>query len=87
MSPKPIKVWWKEGMNLPAWGKSGSKLVIPKSADALDWYGWSLAVPTVIVGAVGSKLIVGAFFRSRIHWHQSLLLQCGSCADCVGFGT
>ena len=39
------------------------KLGIPKSAEPLDWCGWPLAVPTVIVGAVGSKLIVGAFFE------------------------
>ena len=39
------------------------KLVIPKSAEPLDWCGWMLADPTVIVGAVGSKLIVGAFFE------------------------
>ena len=63
MGPRPIRVWWKEGMTLPAWGKSVGKLVIPKSAEPLDWCGWPLAVPTVIVGAVGSKFIVGAFFE------------------------
>ena len=40
-----------------------SKLGITKSAEPLDWCGWPLAVPTVIVGAVGSKLIVGVFFE------------------------
>ena len=50
-------------MTLPDRGKSVGKLGIPKSAEPLDWCGWPLAVPTVIVGAVGSKLIVGAFFE------------------------
>ena len=48
-------------MTLPARGKSVGKLGIPKSAEPLDCCGWLLAVPMVIVGAVGSKLIVGAF--------------------------
>ena len=39
------------------------KLGIPKSEEPLDWCGWSLAVLTVILGAFGSKLIVGAFFE------------------------
>ena len=63
MGPRPIRVWWKEGMTLPARGKLGGRLAIPKSADPLHWCGWSLAVSTVIVRAVGSKLIVGAFFE------------------------
>ena len=29
----------------------------------LDWCGWPLAVPKVILDAVGSKWIVGAFFE------------------------
>ena len=62
MGPRPMRVWWKEGMTLPAWGKSGGGLGIPKSAAPLDWCGWPIAVPTVIVGAVGSKLIFGSFF-------------------------
>ena len=49
-------------MTLPAREKSVSKLGITKSAEPLDWGGWPLAVPTVIVGAVGSKLIFGSFF-------------------------
>ena len=49
-------------MTLPDRGKFVSKLGIPKSYEPLDWCSWPLAVPTVIVGAVGSKLIVGAFF-------------------------
>ena len=63
MGPRLIRVWWKEGMTFPARGKSGGELVITKSAEPLDWCGWSLAFPTVIVCAVGSKLIVGAFFE------------------------
>ena len=59
-------------MNFPARGKSVGKLGMTKSAEPLYWCGWPLAVPTVIVGAVGSKFIVGAFLRSRIHWPQSL---------------
>ena len=62
MGPWPIRVWWKEGMTLQARGNSGGKLGIPKSDKQLYWSGWLLAVPKVIVGAVGSKLIVGAFF-------------------------
>ena len=38
------------------------KLGIPKSDEPLDWCGWPLAVPMVIISAVGSKLIVGPFF-------------------------
>ena len=49
-------------MTLPEQGKSVGKLGIPKLAESLDWCGWSLSVPTVIVGAVGSKLIFGSFF-------------------------
>ena len=56
-------VWWKDGITLPARGKSGGSLGRPKSAAPLDWFGWPLAVPTVILGAVGSKLIVGACFE------------------------
>ena len=48
---------------MPDWGESVGKLGIPKSDEPLDWCGWPLAVPTVIVGEVGSKLIVGAFFE------------------------
>ena len=54
---------WKEGMTLPVQGKSVGKLGIPKSAEPLDLCGWPLAVPTVIIGAVESKLIVGALFE------------------------
>ena len=50
-------------MTLPAWGDYGGRLGIPKSVAPLDWCGWPLAVPTVILGAVRSKLIVGAFFE------------------------
>ena len=50
-------------MTLPDGWKSAVKLVIPKSAAPLDRWGWPLAVPTVIVGVVGSKLIIGAFFE------------------------
>ena len=63
MDLRPIRVWWKEGTTLPAREKSGGKLGITKSAETLDWCGWTLVVPTVIVGAVGSKFIVGAFFE------------------------
>ena len=63
MITRSIRVWWKEVMILPAQGKSGGKLGIPKSAEPIYWCGWPLAVPTVIVGAVGSKLIVGVFFE------------------------
>ena len=63
MGPRPMRVWWKEGMTLPDQGKSGGGLGRPKSAAPLDWYGWPLTVTTVILGAVGSKLIVGAFFK------------------------
>ena len=44
-------------------GEVQGRLGIPKSEAPLDWCGWPLAVPTVILGAVGSKLIVGAFFE------------------------
>ena len=64
MGMRPIRVWWKEGMNFSARGKSGGKLGTTKYVDTLDCCGWPLAVPTVIVGAVGSKLIVGAFFEN-----------------------
>ena len=50
-------------MTLPARGKSVGKLGITKSAETLDWCGWPLAVPAVILGAVGSKLIVGTVFE------------------------
>ena len=50
-------------MTLPSQGKSRGRLGIPTSAAPLDWCGWPLAVPTVILGAVGSKLIVGAFLE------------------------
>ena len=63
MDPRPIRVWWKEGMTLPAQEKLGGRLGIPNSDEPLYWCGWPLVVPTVIVGAVGSKLIVGAFFE------------------------
>ena len=66
--------------------KSLGKLGIPKSDDPLDWCGWPLAVPTVNVGSVRSNFIVGAFLRSRIHWHQSLKLQC-VCCGCVSLLT
>ena len=63
MGPRPMRVWWKYGIILPARGKSGGRLVRPKSAAPLDWCGWPLAVPTVILGVVGSKLIVGTYFE------------------------
>ena len=44
-------------------GEVQGRLGIPKLEAPLDWCGWLLAVPTVILGAVGSKLIVGAFFE------------------------
>ena len=50
-------------MTLPDRGKPVGKLVIPKSDEPIDWCGWPLAVPMVIVGAVGSKLIIAAFFE------------------------
>ena len=50
-------------MTFPDWGKSGGRLEIPKAEAPLDWCGWTLAVPTLILGAVGSKFIVGAFFE------------------------
>ena len=50
-------------MTLPDRGESGGRLVILKSEAPLDWCGWPLAVPTAILGAVGSKLIFGAFFE------------------------
>ena len=50
-------------MNLLDRGMLVGKLGIPKSTEPLDWCGWPLAVPTVIIGAVWSKLIVGAFFE------------------------
>ena len=56
-------VWWKDGITLPSRGNSGGKLGRPKSAAPLDWCGWPLAAPTVILGAVGSKLIVCACFE------------------------
>ena len=63
MGPRPIRVWWKDGMTLPDRGKSWGKLGIPNSAEPLDGCSWPLEVPMVIVGAFGSKLIVGAFFE------------------------
>ena len=51
-------------MTFPDWGKLVVNLGIPKLAKPLDWCGWPLAVPAVIVGAVGSKLIIGAFFEN-----------------------
>ena len=53
MGLRPIRVWWKEGMPLLAQGKLGGRLGIPMSAAPLDWCGWPLAVPTVILGAAG----------------------------------
>ena len=53
MGPRPMRVWRKEGITLPAQGKSGVRLGRPKSAEPLYWCGWPLAVPTVILGAVG----------------------------------
>ena len=53
MDPRPMRVWWKEGMTLTARGKSGGRLGRPKLAAPLDWCCWPLAVPTVILGAVG----------------------------------
>ena len=50
-------------MNLPDRWNSVGNLGTPNSAEPLDWCGWPLAVPTVIVCAFGSKLIVGAFFE------------------------
>ena len=86
MGPKPMRVWQKEVTTLSARGKSRGRLGRPKLAAPLDWCGWSLAVPTVILGAVGSKLIVDVFFlRSRIQWRQSLLWQCGP-RGCKSFG-
>ena len=43
--------------------KSGGQVGKTQVGDALDLCGWPLAVPTVILGAVGSKLIVGVFFE------------------------
>ena len=63
MGPSTMRVWWKEGMTLPAQGKFGGRLERPKLAAPLNWCGWPLAVPTVTLGAVGSKLIFGAFFE------------------------
>ena len=63
MCVRPMRVWWKKGVTLPAQGKSRGRLGRPKLAARLDWCGWPLAVPTVILGVVGSKLIVGAFFE------------------------
>ena len=63
MGPRPMGVWWKEGVTFPARGKSGGRLGRPKSAAPLEWFDWPLAVPMVILGAVGLKLIVGAFFE------------------------
>ena len=60
---RPMRVWWKYGTTLPAQGKSGGRLGRPKLMAPLDWCGWPLAAPTVILGAVVSKLIVGAFFE------------------------
>ena len=62
MGPRPMRVCWKEGMTFSGQGKSGGRFGILKLAAPLYWCGWSLAVPTVILGAVVSKLIVGAFF-------------------------
>ena len=50
-------------MNLMDRGKLVGNLGIPKLAEPLDWCSWPLAVPTVIVGTVGSKLIIGAVFE------------------------
>ena len=61
MRPRPMIVWWKNGITLPAWGELGGRLGRPKSATPLNWCSWPLAVPTVIFGAVGSKFIVGVF--------------------------
>ena len=47
-------------MNFTDWGKSVGMLGRPKLAAPLDWWGWPLALHTVTVGAVGSKLIKGA---------------------------
>ena len=58
-----MRVWWKDGITLPARGEFRGRLGIPELVSPLDWCGWPLAVPTVIVGAVGSKLIVGEFFE------------------------
>ena len=63
MVQRPIRVWWKEEVNFTAQGKSVGNLGITKSYEPIDWCGWPLTVPTVIIGAVGSKLIVGAFFE------------------------
>ena len=63
MGPRPMGVWWKEGTTLQDQEKSGGSLGRLKSAAPLDWCGCPLAVPTVILGAVGSKLIVGEFFE------------------------
>ena len=56
MGPSPIKVCWKEGMNVHHWG-------ITNLDAPLDRCSWPLAFTTVIVGAVRSKLIIGAFFE------------------------
>ena len=63
MGPRPMRVLWKEGTILLDRGKYGGRLVIPKSAAPLDRCGWPLPVPMVILGAVGSKFIVGAFLE------------------------
>ena len=51
-------------MMLPDRGKFGGGLGRNKSEEPLDWCGWPLAVPTVILGVFGSKLIVGAFYEN-----------------------
>ena len=63
MGPRPIKVCRKEGMNVHDRGKSEDKFGIPNLAAPLDRCSWPLAFTTVIVGAVRSKLIIGAFFE------------------------
>ena len=60
MGPIPIKVCLKEGVTLSDRGKYVGKFGRPKSSVTPYWWGWPLAVPTVTVGVVASKLITGA---------------------------
>ena len=63
MRARPMRVCWKNGINLTDRGKSGDRFGRHKSEAPLNWCGWPLAVPTVILGAVGSNLIFGACFE------------------------
>ena len=63
MGARRMRIGWKDGTTLPAQGKYGGRLGRPKSVAPLDWCGWPLAAPTVILGAVGSNLIVGKKYK------------------------